>query len=70
MEVQMETLEIQKDLEDEDETEEVNPFHEVGIANQAAQGGLEEWLLHSLDLNGAGIKIEVANFHGKLHAED
>nr|CAD1821732.1 unnamed protein product [Ananas comosus var. bracteatus] len=34
------------------------------------RGGLEEQLLHALDLNSGGIKIEVADFYGKMHAED
>ncbi|GKV06964.1 hypothetical protein SLEP1_g18782 [Rubroshorea leprosula] len=27
-----------------------NPFHEAGTTNQAVRGGLEEWLIHALDL--------------------
>ena len=58
------------DLEIDEELEDVNPFHEAGPANYAARGGLEQRLLHAIDLNGGGIKLEVADFHGKLHAED
>ncbi|KAJ0078182.1 hypothetical protein Patl1_36917 [Pistacia atlantica] len=54
-----EQLESQEDLETEEEIEDVNPFHEVGPANRAARSGLEERLLHALDLNGGGVKIEV-----------
>ncbi|KAJ0052151.1 hypothetical protein Pint_01089 [Pistacia integerrima] len=65
-----EQLESQEDLETEEEIEDVNPFHEAGPANRAARTGLEERLLHARDLNGGVVKIEVADFHGKLHTED
>ena len=58
-------------LEDDSENgEEENPFHNAEPANQWAQRGLEEQLIRALDLNGGGIRIEVADFFGKLHAED
>ena len=58
-------------LEDEDiEGEEENPFHGVKHVDNLNRGGLEERLLHALNLNGGGIKIEVADFFGKMHAED
>ncbi|KAJ0021768.1 hypothetical protein Pint_31982 [Pistacia integerrima] len=63
-------LKSQEDLETEEEIEDVNPFHEDGPTNRAARSGLEERLSHALDLNGGGVKIEVADFHGKLHTED
>ncbi|KDP42711.1 hypothetical protein JCGZ_23651 [Jatropha curcas] len=62
-------LKVQEDLEI-DEIKDVNPFHEVGPANRAALSGLEELSLHALDLNVEGMKIEVADLHGKLHAAD
>ncbi|KAJ0010947.1 hypothetical protein Pint_32911 [Pistacia integerrima] len=65
-----EQLKSQEDLETGEEIEDVNPFHEVGPTNRAARSGLEERLLHALDLNGGGVKIEAADFHGKLHRED
>ncbi|KAK9035184.1 hypothetical protein V6N11_077232 [Hibiscus sabdariffa] len=33
-----------------------------------ARGGLEEKLLHALEVSG-GLKIQVDDFHGKLQAE-
>ncbi|EOY17149.1 DNA/RNA polymerases superfamily protein [Theobroma cacao] len=57
-------------LEDDDEFENQNPFHEDGPANQAARVGLEGQLLHALDLNGGGIRIDVIDFHEKFHAEE
>ena len=58
-------------LEDNNENkEEENPFHNAEPANQWAQKGLEEQLIQVLDLNNGGIRIEVADFFGKLHAED
>ena len=47
-----------------------NPFHDAGPVNNAVRGRLEEQLLYSLDLNGGHIKVEVADFHGKMHAKD
>ena len=58
------------DLEAEDVVEDENPFYDAGAANGMARGGLEERLLHALDLNGGGIKVDVADFYGKVHAED
>lgn len=58
-----------QDLEDYDEFENENPFHEDGPTNPAKRVGLEGWLLHVLNLNG-GVKVEVVNFCEKLHAED
>ena len=58
------------DLEAEDVVEDENPFYDAGAANGTARGGLEERLLHALDLNGGGIKVDVADFYGKVHAED
>lgn len=46
----------------------VNSFHEAGPVDQAVQAGFEEWLQHALELNGGGVKIELADFLGKLHA--
>ncbi|KAJ0010647.1 hypothetical protein Pint_33372 [Pistacia integerrima] len=65
-----EQLENQEDLEIEEEIKDVNPFHEAGPVNRAVRSGLEERLLHALDLNSGGVKIEVVDFHGKLHMED
>lgn len=39
-------------------------------ANQAVQGRYEERLLHALDLNGGGAKIEVYDFNEKMDKED
>nr|CAD1817170.1 unnamed protein product [Ananas comosus var. bracteatus] len=62
---------LEGSLEDETNQEDFeNPFHDSGTASNAVRGGLEERLLRALDLNGGGIKIEVADFHGKMHAED
>ena len=58
------------DFEGEEELENVNPLHEAGPINQAARGGLAQRLLHALHLHSGGIKVEVADLHGKLHAED
>ncbi|EOY03065.1 Uncharacterized protein TCM_017489 [Theobroma cacao] len=52
-------LEIQN-LEDDDEFQIENPFRKEGATNQATRVGLEGRLLHILDLNGGGIKIEKA----------
>ena len=58
-------------LEDEtDDEEDENPFHDVGLIHHLVGGGLEERLIHGLDLNSGEIKIEVADFLGKLHVED
>lgn len=57
---------LEGDLEDESDNEEdENPFHDAG-----QRGGLEEQLVHALDLYSGGINIEVANFQGKMHAGD
>lgn len=63
------SLEIH-DLEDDDEFEKENLLHEDGPANQAARVGQEDRLLHALDLNDGGIRIEVTDFHEKFHAEE
>lgn len=56
-------------LEDEDmEGEEENPFHDAEHTGHLNRGGLEARLVHALELNGGGIKIEVADFFGKMHA--
>ncbi|KAJ8763103.1 hypothetical protein K2173_023308 [Erythroxylum novogranatense] len=47
-----------------------NPFHATGPANNVVRGGLEERLVHTLELNGGGIRIEVVDFHRKMHVED
>ena len=60
----------EEDDEAEDEVEDENPFHDAGALNRRARGGLEDRLLNALDLNGGGIKIEVADFYGKTHSED
>ncbi|EOY18988.1 DNA/RNA polymerases superfamily protein isoform 2 [Theobroma cacao] len=57
-------------LEDDDEFENENPFHEDVPVNQAARVGLKGRLLYALDLNGGGIRIEVIDFHEKFHAEE
>lgn len=61
-------------LEDEEHTdfrEDFNPFHGHDFTEEQERGiGLEERLVRALDLNGAGIKIEVADFFGQMHAED
>nr|CAD1844163.1 unnamed protein product [Ananas comosus var. bracteatus] len=61
-------------LEDEEHTdfrEDINPFHGHGFREEQECGiGLEDRLVRALDLNGAGIKIEVADFFGQMHAED
>ncbi|KAL5777403.1 hypothetical protein ACOSP7_010329 [Xanthoceras sorbifolium] len=57
------------DLEEIDSDENLNPFHDAGRANNAVRGGLEDRLVRALDLNG-GVKIEVADFSGKMHVED
>ena len=59
----------EEDDEVEDEVEDENPFHDAKALNWRARGGLEDGLLNAVDLNG-GIKIEVADFYGKTHAED
>ncbi|KAF7119803.1 hypothetical protein RHSIM_Rhsim13G0121300 [Rhododendron simsii] len=50
--------------------EEENPFHDAEHTGHLNRGGLEARLVHALKLNGGGIKIEVADFFGKMHAED
>lgn len=40
------------DLEAEDVVEDENAFYDAGAPNGTTRGGLEEWLLHALDLNG------------------
>ncbi|KAF8397000.1 hypothetical protein HHK36_018638 [Tetracentron sinense] len=50
--------------------EEENPFHDHGHRDNVERGGLEERLVRALDLNNRGIKIEVADFFGKMCAED
>ncbi|MBA0761445.1 hypothetical protein Gotri_024095, partial [Gossypium trilobum] len=57
-------------LADESDYNEENLFHDAEFANRAVQGGLEKWLVHAFQLNGGGIRIEVADFYGKMHAED
>lgn len=58
-------------LEDEDmEGEEENPFHDAKHAGHLNRGGLEARLVDALELNGGGIKIEVAGFFREMHAED
>ncbi|MBA0794368.1 hypothetical protein Gohar_018702, partial [Gossypium harknessii] len=57
-------------LADESDYNEENLFHDAEFANRAVQGGLEKWLVHAFELNGGGIRIEVADFYGKMHAED
>lgn len=57
-------------LADESDYNEENLFHDAEFANRAVQGGLEKWLVHAFELNGDGVGIEVADFYGKMHAED
>lgn len=58
-------------LEGEDmEGEEENPFHGAEHMGHLDQGRLEDRLVHALDLHVGGIKIEIADFFGKMHAED
>lgn len=58
-------------LEDEnDEMEEKNLFHDVRPIEHATWGRLEDRLVHTLELNGEGIKIVVADYFGKMHVED
>nr|CAD1818628.1 unnamed protein product [Ananas comosus var. bracteatus] len=47
-----------------------NPFHDARTANNAVRSGLEERLLHALDLNSSESKIEVADFYENMHTED
>ncbi|KAJ8752005.1 hypothetical protein K2173_001031 [Erythroxylum novogranatense] len=47
-----------------------NPFHVAGPAKNVVRGRLEERLVDALELNGGGIRVEVAYFHGKMHVED
>ncbi|EEF33188.1 conserved hypothetical protein [Ricinus communis] len=44
-----------------------NPFRETRLVIRVARGRLEERLLHT---HGGGVKVEVADFHGKSHTED
>ena len=58
-------------LEDEnDDLEEITLFHDVRPIEPATRGKLEDWFVHTLELNGEGIKIVVADFFGKMHVED
>lgn len=58
-------------LEDEnDDMEEITLFHDVRPIEHATRGKLEDWFVHTLELNGEGIKIVVADFFGKMHVED
>ncbi|GKV24671.1 hypothetical protein SLEP1_g34255 [Rubroshorea leprosula] len=42
---------LEGSLEDESvDGRDDNPFHDAGTTNQVARGGLEEWLIHVLDL--------------------
>lgn len=57
--------------EDEQSEDFENPFHNIaGDGGNPNRGSMEERLVRALDLSGGGIKIEVADFFGKLHAED
>lgn len=59
------------DNDEEIDLEEVyKPFHGQAPSEELERGGgQEERLVQALDLNG-GIKIEVVDFFGKMHAED
>ncbi|MBA0609538.1 hypothetical protein Godav_021576 [Gossypium davidsonii] len=48
-----------------DFSEEKNSFHDAGLVNLAVQGGLEEQLVYTFEINKGGINIEVKDFHGK-----
>ena len=55
--------------DDSEDGEEENPFYTTELANWGPQRRLEDQLQQALDLNSGGIKIEVANSFGKMHAE-
>ena len=58
-------------LEDETNLKDFNnPFHDVGAVDNMVWDKLKDWLIHALDLNYGGIKIEVADLYGKMHAAD
>ncbi|MFQ6645902.1 hypothetical protein Gotur_019307 [Gossypium turneri] len=50
--------------------EEENLFHDAESTNLAVQGGLTDWLVHALELNNGGTNVEVADFHGMMHASE
>lgn len=50
--------------------EEITLFHDVRPIEHATRGKLEDQFVHTLELNGEGIKIVVADFFGKMHVED
>lgn len=50
--------------------EETTLFHDVRPIGHVTQGKLEDWFVHTLELNGEEIKILVADFFGKMHVED
>ncbi|KAK8369406.1 hypothetical protein V6Z11_A01G114100 [Gossypium hirsutum] len=50
--------------------DEENNFHDAGPANLVARGGLNEWLMHALQVNKGGINIEVADSLSKMHVEE
>lgn len=53
-------------LEDEnDDMEEITLFHDVRPIEHATRGKLEDQFVHTLELNGEGIKIVVADFFWK-----
>ncbi|KAK8479879.1 hypothetical protein V6N12_034322, partial [Hibiscus sabdariffa] len=43
--------------------------YDFGPVN-AIRDGLEEQLMHAIELNGDGFKTDVVGFHGKMHVED
>ena len=61
--------ELESNPEEEQDVD--NPFHEVaGDGERPNRNGLEERLVRALDFSGGGIKIEVSDFYGQMHAED
>ncbi|PPS18283.1 hypothetical protein GOBAR_AA02287 [Gossypium barbadense] len=40
------------------------------VGRARVQGGLKEWLVHALELNKGGTNVEVADFHGMMHASE
>ncbi|KAI5663008.1 hypothetical protein M9H77_22331 [Catharanthus roseus] len=47
-----------------------NPFHDPVVHEQPEHGRLEERLTKVLDLNTREVRIEISDFHGKMHAEN
>ncbi|KAL3529430.1 hypothetical protein ACH5RR_008752 [Cinchona calisaya] len=57
------------DKDENDDEENVNPFHGPADYQQLDRGRLEERLTRALELN-SGVRIGVFDFRGMMHAED